>query len=99
MKNFGCLDLHKYDKKPIPEYVNDIKAEIKKLQEENKKSFLSPIEHQLILDRISACEDKIKKLTASNVKVTPVLGTVSISQIKNRKPVPDFSLKEGSMII
>ena len=96
MKNFSNIDMHKYDKNPIPDNIQEIREEITSLKKESKNQLLSPIELQLIVDRIDACQNKIKELNASSIKVTPVLGTRSIKDTKesrNRTVVDPFHSK------
>lgn len=99
MKNFENVDLHKYDKIPIPDSVREIRKEIIRLKEEDNDMFLSPIEHQLILDRIVACEEKIKVVTSANIKVTPVLGTYTIRETKGNAKRPHYSINETKMML
>ena len=96
MKNFSNIDMHKYDKKPISNNIPEIREEIISLKKESKNQLLSPIELQLIADRIDACQNKIKDLNASSIKVTPVLGTRSIrdtKESKNRSVMDPFHSK------
>ena len=99
MRNFDNIDFHKYDKDPIPDNIKDIRAEIAKLNAMDKDKFLSPIEHQLILDRIIACRDKIDELNKKNIKITPVLQSTTIGQLKSGKTIREYSLTESKLLI
>ena len=98
-KEYENVDFHKYDRNPIPDNVPDIRKEINKLREEDKDVFLSEIEHQLILDRIIACEDKIKAINSSNIKLTPVLGTFTIKETKANARQKKYSLTESKLLL
>lgn len=98
-KEYENVDFHKYDKHPIPDNIADIRKEITKLKEEDRDVFLSEIEHQLILDRIIACEDKIKAICNSKIKITPVLGTFTIKETKSNARNKRYSLTESKLLI
>ena len=98
MKRFDHVDFNKYEKKPISDNVDEIRKEIKALREENFNTGLSPIEHQLIYDRIAECERKIRALKEHEVKITPVLRTLTIGQTKKMHK-DNFKLGENSLYI
>ena len=99
MKSLHNVDLHKYDKNPIPDNIKEIRDEINSLKAQTKDPFLSQLEQQLILDRIIACEDKIKKLSSATIKITPVLGTRSIRDVKASAMEPKYSLTESKLLL
>ena len=95
MKNFDHVDFSKYSKEPIPNNVHEIREMIKDLRMQDKDDSLSPIEHQLIFDRIVECQDKIQELTGEQeVKITPVLRTLTVAQTKSMRKKPQFKLGE-----
>lgn len=93
------FDMHKYDRKPIPVFVDEIKKEIRELKAESKDTFLSPIEQQLILDRIEACSDRIKEIQQQKLKVTPILNTQTIAQTRAKGKNPSYMISESKMLI
>lgn len=95
------VDLHKYDKNPIPDTVREIREEIIRLNNVRRTDkFLSPVEHQLIIDRIAQCEDKIKSMNDVKVKLTPVLRTTSIGDARRSiSSKSEYSLTQSKLLL
>jgi hypothetical protein len=85
------VDLYKYERIPIADNIPDIEKEIDNLRELTKDQFLSPIEQQLIIDRIERCTAKIKEIHTKNIKITPVIRTSTIGDKKR-----SFGIKENN---
>lgn len=99
MKGYENVDFHRYDRNPIPDSIAEIEKEIAHLKELDKDDFLAPIEHQLILDRVLACQDKIADIRKAKIKITPVLRTSTIGDKKRNKDKPQYSLTESKLLL
>ena len=99
MKGYENVDFHQYDRNPIPNDIGEIEKEIAHLKELDKDEFLAPIEHQLILDRILSCQDKIDEIRKDKIKITPVLKTSTIGDRKRNKPQHQYSLTESKLLL
>ena len=99
MKKDRDFDYMKFDKMPIPDTIEEIEEHIAVLKEVSSDSLLSPVEQQLIQERIVKCNNKMKDLVKPDtVKITPVLGTATIAETK-RRGKRNYSINDGSAVI